>query len=263
VKDASGNVLAQTRTTAPISDEINCAKCHGSNPFQNILEVHDQRNGTNLVSQEPVLCASCHGDPALGKPDPGPVHYLSDHIHSFHSTVNPQPVCYDCHPGAVTQCSRSLAHTAADGNCTTCHGDLANVGMSIDEGRVPWVTEPKCVTCHSGVAEVDTGTTLYRNDTGHGGIYCASCHSSPHAMVPTRWSTDNYQAIQYMGKAKSIGSCGACHQTSKGPANQETGDYAETHGGSNPRVANACNLCHTAESTNTSAWPHQFQWKAR
>lgn len=261
VKDASGNVIAKTRTTAPISDEINCTKCHGNDAFQNILQVHDRRNGTNLVSQEPVLCASCHGDPALGKPDAGPFHYLSDHIHAFHATVTPPPACYDCHPGAVTQCSRSLAHTAADGNCTTCHGDLANVGMSIEQGRIPWANEPACATCHTGVAGLDTGTTLYRNALGHGGMYCASCHSSPHAMVPSRVVTDNYQALQYMGKAKTIGDCGVCHQTSRGGG--DLGDFAETHGGANPQVANTCFVCHTAISTNTSLWPHAFQWKSR
>jgi len=30
VKDNHGNLLAQTRATVPTSDEINCAKCHGS-----------------------------------------------------------------------------------------------------------------------------------------------------------------------------------------------------------------------------------------
>ena len=126
VKDASGKVVAQTDTTLPISDELECGKCHGADPFQNILETHDGNIGTNLVSQEPVLCASCHGDPALGVAK-GNTKYLSDAVHGFHSTVSPQPACYDCHPGLVTKCSRSLAHTAADGNCVTCHGDLAQV----------------------------------------------------------------------------------------------------------------------------------------
>ncbi len=262
VKDSTGNIVAQTRTTAPVSDEISCNKCHGSNAFQDILQKHDNRNGTNLVSQAPVLCASCHGDPALGKPDAGPVHYLSDRIHGFHATVSPQPQCYDCHPGPVTQCSRSLAHTAPDDNCTTCHGSLAEVSSSIETGgRVPWVNEPGCVKCHSGVAQVDTGNTLYRNATGHGGVYCASCHTSPHAWVPSRVQSDNYQALQYEGAAKSIGSCGACHNTSKGGGDLR--EYAETHGGTRPERPNACNICHTAvTSTDTSQWPHSFQWRA-
>ncbi len=259
VKDASGKIVAQTDATVPISDEINCSRCHGADAFTDILTKHDGKNGTSLLASEPVLCASCHGDPALGAAK-GTAKYLSDAIHGFHATVNPQPACYDCHPGQVTQCSRSLAHTAADGNCKTCHGDLTQVSSSIESGRMPWGTEPKCVTCHPNVAEVDTGTTLYRNDTGHFGVYCASCHSSPHAMVPTRVLSDNYQALQYQGAAKTVASCGACHPTSRGEG--AGGDFTQTHGGTSPRVPNACATCHTNVTANTAQWPHQFQWQA-
>jgi hypothetical protein len=259
VRNTTGTVVAQTDTTVPISSEINCTKCHGGDAFQDVLVKHDDRNGTSLVNSQPVLCASCHGDPALGAPKNGNK-YLSDAVHGFHSTVNPQPNCYDCHPGGTTKCSRSLAHTTANGNCTTCHGDLTNVSSSIENGRVPWVNEPACVTCHAGVAEVNTQTSLYRNSTGHGGIYCASCHSSPHAMVPTSVTIDNYQALQYQGAAKAIGSCGACHSSSRGSSG--INDFAETHGQTNPRVPNGCAICHTIVPTDTSRWPHSFQWQA-
>jgi len=246
----------------PISDEINCAKCHGSDAFNDILKKHDQNSGTDLVNQKPVLCAGCHGDPALGKPEAGQYHYLSDRIHGFHSQIASPPACYDCHPGQKTQCSRSLAHTSADGNCVACHGDLANVSTTIDQGRVPWASEPKCATCHTGVPQVDTGTLLSRNATGHGGIYCTSCHSSPHAMVPSSQQADNYQALQYQGKAVPIGACEVCHRTSKGAGN--LGEYLEAHGGTRPEHANMCYNCHTSVNTaDTSKWPHSFQWKSR
>ena len=211
------------------------------------------------MNSEPVLCAGCHGDPALGAPlTDKSKYYLSGAIHGFHSTVSPQPECYDCHPGNVTKCSRSLAHTAPDGNCKECHGDLSQVSMSISTGRTPWATEPKCLDCHTGVAEIDTGNSLYRNFTGHGGVYCASCHSSPHAQIPTGLVSDNYMAIQYQGAGKSIGSCGACHSSSRGEG--DIGEFSEEHGGSNPRVPNACSICHTQIPTDTTKWPHAFQW---
>lgn len=265
VKDTSGTVLAQTRATVPTSDEINCGKCHAAGGtvtqvFNDILSKHDSSHGTSLMSQKPVLCASCHGSPALGTSGAGSSgKYLSQAIHRSHSTRG--AACYDCHPGANTKCSRSASHTAADGNCVTCHGDMSNVAATIVSGRVPWTTEPKCVTCHSGIAQVDTGATLYRNAAGHGGVYCAGCHGSPHAMYPvsaaSQDATGNYQPLQYQQKAMVLGDCRSCHKSSRGGGN----NFAEEHSGK----TSACNVCHTGfqNAGNTANWPHQFQWKSR
>lgn len=258
VKDASGNVLAMTRATVPTSDEINCQKCHGADPFNDLLQKHDQMHGTTLMAQKPVLCANCHGSPALGTNGKGSSgKYLSFAIHNSHASRGAS--CYDCHPGATTKCSRSIAHTSQDGGCTTCHGGMQQVADSIAGGRVPWASEPTCLSCHN-VSGVDTGSVLYRNAKGHGNVYCASCHGSPHAMVPTTQASDNYQAIQYQGKAKAIGSCGACHSSSRGEGLSE---FAEKHGGASPKHRNACHICHTEVSSNTANWPHAYQWKAR
>jgi len=255
VKDASGSTIAKTKITVPTSDEINCQRCHGIQAFKDILEKHDLKHGTKLVQQKPILCASCHGDPILGTSGPGTAgKYLSFAIHDSHAPRG--AACYDCHPGNTTKCSRSNAHTAPDGNCTICHGTMNDIASGT---RMPWASEPKCVTCHA-VSGVDTGVTLYRNARGHGNLYCADCHGSPHAMIPTNQEADNYQALQYQGKAKTIGSCAACHQNSKGEGASE---FAEKHGGTNPRTKSACNICHTAVSSNTAQWPHAFQWKNR
>lgn len=259
VKDASGKVVAKTTTTVPTSDEINCAKCHGKDALNDVLKKHDAAHGTQLFANKPVLCASCHGSPVLGATGPGSSGmYLSQAIHGFHATRG--AACYDCHPGTQTKCSRSLAHTATDGNCTACHGDMANVANTIKSGaRVPWTQEPKCVTCHTGVAGVDTGTALYRNARGHGNLYCSACHGSPHAMVPTSQASDNAQAIQYTGKAKAIGSCAACHDSNKG---EGFADWSHEHGTGGKQ--SACNVCHTGFTDPQQAkWPHQFQWKTR
>jgi len=259
VRDSGTNaVLVQTRATVPTSDEINCGKCHGSDPLLDVLEKHDGEEGTSLAADRPVLCASCHGSPALGTSGAGSSGmYLSSAIHGFHASKG--AACYDCHPGATTKCSRSTAHTAIDGNCITCHGTMDDVAVSITSGaRTPWVQEPECVTCHAGVAEVNTGTSLYRNGNGHHGISCPACHGSPHAMVPTSEASDNYQAVQYQTAARTIGDCKVCHDTSQG---EGIGEFSEAHGGSR---ATACRVCHTAGPSPTAAqWPHQFQWKSR
>jgi len=141
-----------------------------------------------------------------------------------------------------------------------------------EKKRIPWVNEPKCVTCHTGIAEVDTGDTLYREARGHGNLYCTTCHGSPHAMMPSTLDSDNYQAMQYQNKAKTIGSCGACHKDSKGGTpisefseERETpiSEFSEEHGGTSPDKATACHVCHTSVSTDTTKWPHGYQWKNR
>ncbi len=260
VRDSGTNaVLVQTSATVPTSDEFNCAKCHGAaDPLLDVLQKHDDEEGTTLVANRPVLCASCHGSPALGQTGPGTSgFYLSRAIHGFHASRG--AACYDCHPGQIAKCSRSVAHTAADGNCITCHGTMQDVASSIATGgRVPWVNEPMCATCHSGVAEVNTGTTLYRNASGHKGMSCPACHSSPHAMVPSSEASDNAQAVQYQTTIAPIGDCKVCHGSSRG---EGIDGFAEAHGGSR---ATACSVCHTAAPSATATnWPHQFQWKSR
>ncbi|MGZ5555682.1 MAG: cytochrome c3 family protein [Candidatus Aminicenantales bacterium] len=273
VRDSGTNaILVQTQATVPTSDEFNCAKCHaaggegsehipgggGANVLANVLAAHDALSGTTLAASAPVLCASCHGSPALGQTGPGSSgFYLSRAVHGFHASRN--AACYDCHPGQIAKCNRSIAHTASDGNCISCHGTLQDVASSIASGtRVPWVNEPQCATCHPGVAEVNTGTTLYRNASGHNGLSCPACHSSPHAMVPSSEASDNHQAIQYQTTVAPIGDCKVCHSTSKGGG---INDFTDAHGGSR---ATACSVCHTAgPAANASQWPHQFQWKSR
>lgn len=261
VRSSTGEVLATTRATVPVSDEIDCGKCHGQNPWSDIIQKHDQLHATSLADSTPFLCAWCHGSPALGTSGPGSSgYYLSKAIHGSHAGRG--ALCYDCHPGEQTLCSRSNRHTAADGNCTTCHGTLADIASSIPGTRIPWVNEPGCATCHAGVAGVATGSVLYRNASGHGGMYCAACHGSPHAMYPARVAIDNYQPLQYQnftGKVKTIGSCGTCHDSSRGPGPGE--DFAEEHGGSSPERTIGCHACHTVVPDETSKWPHSYQWK--
>jgi len=270
---ATGATLVQTRAMAPTSDEINCGRCHAAGgtvdqAFADILQNHDDLSGTSLRVSTPVLCAGCHGSPVLGsaEDDPGSSGlYLSEAIHGFHADTG--AACYDCHPGQNTQCNRSSAHASSDGNCVSCHGTMAEIAAEIGAGtKVPWVDEPQCISCHphTGVAEVDTDGTLYRNATGHGGIYCAGCHQSPHAMVPSREATDNYQAQQYQDASVTIGSCRACHGTSR-PEGGGLGEFREKHAGINPERRSACAVCHTALPSDVAAveFPHQFTWTTR
>lgn len=112
VKDSSGNLIAQSDVVAPVSSEMRCDKCHTKpdpNNFRmNILLGHDDEEDTDLAAQassgDPVLCADCHADPALGKPGKPGLPSLSAVMHEKHKEKAKD--CYDCHPGPDTKCLR-------------------------------------------------------------------------------------------------------------------------------------------------------------
>lgn len=264
VRDSTTLVeLARTRATVPVSDEISCATCHGrtynEEEVLSVLEEHDEGQGTSFAAEGlPVLCADCHGSPALGQAEAGSSgYYLSQAIHGMHATT--AAACYDCHPGAETKAHRSTAHTSDTGSCTTCHGTLTTIATSITAGRMPWSGMPKCSGCHTFVAEVDTGEDPARNGTGHGGLSCSACHGTPHAQVPSNEEADHYAFDQYQGKALALGSCRVCHARSKGGGLM---GIVLAHGGGEPT---SCTVCHTApiRTTNPAEFPHRFQWRSR
>lgn len=213
VLTATSATLDTTQFVAPTSTEMHCDLCHGrsGNFEQNILSLHDSEHGTNLSGTEPVLCGSCHSDNALGTPGVAGVPSLSRAIHGFHAEEVPTITCYNCHPGAQTQCLRGAMFLAGK-TCTDCHGSISQVASSIGAGRVPWVNEPRCGSCHDANHAENPGT-LYRNSTGHGGLYCTVCHNSPHAELPTSQPRDAVQALRVQGSATFIRDCMVCHTT--------------------------------------------------
>jgi hypothetical protein len=90
-----------------------------------------------------------------------------------------------------------------------------------NENRTPWLDEPRCGTCH-GQDYAENPGQLYRHSTGHGGLYCESCHNSTHAVLTSREGRDNLQSIALQGYAGTIEKCTVCHltqPTQKGPHN--------------------------------------------
>ncbi len=230
VKDGAGQVVARTKVVLPVSDELNCGKCHGTTDTEvNILTLHDTLNGTNLMNQRPVLCASCHADNALGLAGDPLLPSLSQAMHGHHALLgDAAPACYDCHPGPKTKCNRSairgMGPSHGNPNCETCHGSLQQVADSIQLGRQPWLQEPVCEQCHG--ADYSTGTALYRNSKGHGGIYCAACHNSPHAWYPSKNPLDNRQPMQLQGTPDALHKCTICHVTKPAGRNPHTAVFA-------------------------------------
>jgi hypothetical protein len=237
VRDVTGEILAETIAVAPVSSELQCFNCHADDgdattryPIEptgkvdtNILSLHDYLNSDNslaqpsLMSRRPVLCASCHASNALGENGISEVSSLSFAMHNHHNqdlapdiTPDSTDGCYNCHPGPTTQCLRDTMSQNYAFNCTTCHGNMADVA-SLD--REPWLTEPRCdnASCHGAGYGLDQ--PLYRNSRGHGGIYCAACHDSPHAIAPSREYNDSIKFILLQGKTGTLKNCTTCHAT--------------------------------------------------
>lgn len=218
----NGQMIAETQNVVPVSWEISCNLCHntsGISTAMDILQAHDRLHSTSLATgPKPVACGSCHRQAPLAAIFPGnpSLHTLSSAMHTSHAPRMAQAgltnECYACHPGTQTQCLRDV-HKSNGLDCKSCHTSMTAVG---NPSRQPWVDEPRCGTCHPlnaqhAAYQFEQPNTLYRNSKGHHGVYCASCHGSPHAITPSTLSQDNIQAIDKQGHAGPIDTCTVCH----------------------------------------------------
>lgn len=206
--DSSGNLLASTQCVVPVSNEINCISsgCHSSET--SMLSQHDDEGGYD-ANARPILCANCHASAALGTAGRIDVPSLSLAIHDKHKKRTGD--CYKCHPGTNTKCLRDI-HFSKGLTCRSCHGTIAEVANSILSGRRPWLDEPKCgaPACHGSLYAEESGK-LFRESRGHGGLYCSTCHGSPHAIVPSVEPNDNLQNITLQGNSRPLYDCRVCH----------------------------------------------------
>ena len=95
--------------------------------------------------------------------------------------------------------------------------------------RTPWTSQPDCLNCHVDFQPPESDTTfntytkgeqgLYRNRTDESGrLFCAACHSSPHAVYPADnpygAQLDALQPLQYQQNRLPLGAnrnCALCH----------------------------------------------------
>jgi hypothetical protein len=206
--DGANNLLATTQCVVPVSNEISCisSDCHSSE--SSLLSKHENEGGYN-PNVRPILCANCHASAALGKPGKAGLPSLSEAVHGKHGGKTND--CYKCHPGTSTKCLRDVMYSKGM-TCQSCHGSVSNVASTIKSGRRPWLDEPKCgaAACHGPLYAEEPGK-LYRQSRGHGGLFCSTCHGSPHAIVPTIEPNDNVQNIALQGHAGTLNDCSVCH----------------------------------------------------
>lgn len=233
---STGAVVAQLdNVVLPVSDEMNCGNCHGSTETgMKILNAHDRYESTTLSADLARgvrhRCNECHADPILDAPGQAGVPSLSLAMHGFHADKmqmsSSEVVCYNCHPGTVTQCNRGVMYKEGI-LCDNprCHGSMAQVAQSIRNGRTPWLEEPGCANkgCHSA-AYAPNSSRLYRNSylqnapnrDMNNQILCESCHNGTHAEWPSTKSVDNLVPLQVQGKASFISKCTVCHENGSG-----------------------------------------------
>lgn len=260
-----GNQIGFLDVVVPVATETNCQTCHRTGGIastragitwaadsnvevqakKNILKLHDADQATSLLASTPVLCAQCHYSPALDLSGKGPTPAqqkqptFSTVMHKYHGelTSGGSPVfpptgtieqtCYQCHPGAVTQCLRGAMHTAGI-NCNGCHAGMAAVGGtypllaggSIDgtndgNPRRPWRDLPRCQSCHTGDAvSYLTGASLVYDPTWPFRLrqaYRTGDLSASSLLAANKRFAENTNTLYRFSKGHSNITCEGCH----------------------------------------------------
>jgi hypothetical protein len=269
---------------------------------RNVLRLHDLREGTALEAHQPVLCASCHDSPPLELPasttalaataaaaPAASIPSASRVMHGFHghlvdgmgSPVFPpngdaQATCYQCHPGALTECQRGAMKTGGM-ECHACHGDMLAVGGStplapggsIDgqndlQPRRPWKDMPRCSSCHTGDAlnHLTAGGIVLAPDGIRlrqaylDGDAAASAIASPNSRFAEEPNT-----LYRFSKGHGDVSCEGCHGSTHAewpvadPASNDNVAAKQLQGHAGTIVE--CAVCHTPGTLgNTMNGPH-------
>lgn len=262
---ASHQPLAYLDVVVPVAQETDCSNCHATGGMAasggsvlwsndpdlerqtkfNVLELHDFAQGTNLMAAQPVLCASCHYSPALDLAGSGPQGGQIGHVtfsaamHEYHGELvdgqgapvfphngTADQTCYQCHPGAITQCARGAMKTGGM-ECLDCHGDMLSVGGtypllpggSIDgtnDGlpRRPWKDLPRCQSCHTGDAVSHlsgTGYVLAPDGIRLKQAYKTADNSASSILATNKRFAENTNKLYRFSAGHGNLSCENCH----------------------------------------------------
>jgi uncharacterized CHY-type Zn-finger protein len=248
-----GREVAALTVVVPVSSESRCDSCHDDNgvasrnnaiatgdTYTNILALHDKVFESSyadygvapLMNQRPVQCSRCHPDvkideyrSGLGRGRTG-IPPLSWSIHFVHRSQVPATTngCLQCHPGPTTKGLRDHHLVKLGYGCTKCHGKLTSRFTTTNSTSIkPWVDEPRCDRsgCHKKLSArriAQKKNTLYHNATGHGGVYCAACHDSAHALAASKNAADRVKFVELQGSTGNttwLKKCSVCHIKSK------------------------------------------------
>jgi hypothetical protein len=223
--DAQGNrrdpVLTQT-----ILEET-CYLCHPGKRTQCMR---------GAMANGGLVCQDCHGDMAAVGDDfthnvslltPGAFDLGADFYTNPDTPRVPwanEPGCGSCHTGYATDNLAGDNDVLVSPTDTLGNSDgirLLAAYRSGDAKATPIVPTNKAFAENVVTADDMPGDPaaignpkLYRVSTGHGGLFCESCHGSTHAEWPTANpnANDNIPASQLQGHSGYIAECTVCHE---------------------------------------------------
>jgi hypothetical protein len=203
-KNSLGTTLATTSIVVPVSDEMNCASCHGSASSNlaarpangwvnhtdaakdvklNILRKHDDKfknsalyaagatkfgySASGLeatVGAKPVLCATCHASNALGLAGVAGIPSLTSSMHSAHAMVI-DPATNAIMDSATTRDSCYRCHPGPKTQCM--RGAMSAVKNTAGQNLI------ECQSCHGSLSNVANSTRNGWLDEPN----CQSCHT--------------------------------------------------------------------------------------
>lgn len=200
-KDSGGATLASVDSVAPISGEANCGACHnavvdGGNgagtrnlnvvattlddpqldavPLAiskeyaadlNLVRLHDQKHGTTLEADKPVVCQQCHYTPALDLAHVGPKGPADGDANGREQTnVKSMSNVVHSHHAGVTDAQGTLLFPTMP-PAVNAQGELR------DPVAAREILNDTCYQCHPG-----RRTDCLRGAMASGGMLCQDCH---------------------------------------------------------------------------------------
>jgi hypothetical protein len=131
---------------------------------RNILQLHDLKHGTTLMSQQPVVCQRCHYTPALDLAQVGP-NDVNGRQQSSHKTMS--NVMHG-HHGRIAALNPAYAPLFP-----AMPAPLDALGATRNPARAQDVLEQTCYQCHPG-----SRTQCLRGAMASADIVCQDCHGS-------------------------------------------------------------------------------------
>jgi hypothetical protein len=274
VTNSAGTRLAETEAVVPVSWEISCNLCHntpGISVATDILRKHDRLHRTTLEQHKPVLCASCHADPALGTKGVKGVKAFSHAMHGSHAT-RMAAVTGSAFSPKVQQALTAVLPKTPDLSAAVANTPGLNAGLNVVANDFSQLFQLKgqatlknaCYACHPGVK-----TECQRDVHLSKGIVCTSCHGDMaavgkvtrrpwideptcgqcHTKINPRFQYEQPGKLFKDSKGHGGIFCSSCHgpQHAVGPATTDADNVqAILHQGHAGPISK-CTVCHTQQ----------------